>query len=74
MASDGIWDELDNEDISKVVRSVNGKMEDIPNAVLFAAMDHAFKCNNVNMEQYKKMNENQRRKTHDDLTVMLIKL
>lgn len=74
MASDGIWDELDNDDISKIVGSVNGKMEDIPNAVLFAAMDHAFKTSHVSMEQYKKMNENQRRNTHDDLTVMVIKL
>lgn len=74
MTSDGISDELNIDDISKIVTRENGNFENLPDVILNEAIDHSLRIRNMSLEKYSSLPQRSVRNIHDDMTVMVIKI
>ena len=87
MASDGVWDELDNQMVVDIVSEVLKKgnsVEVAANTVVESCLSHAASTystlllpaerNELTPKQLKGLQAGQRRRFHDDMSVIIIKL
>ncbi|KAK8821720.1 protein phosphatase 2C [Blastocystis sp. ATCC 50177/Nand II] len=77
MASDGIWDELENQTVVDIVAESlkrGNSVEEAANTVVEACLAHAAKRNELTLKQMKELHTGQRRRFHDDMSVVVVKL
>jgi pyruvate dehydrogenase phosphatase len=74
MSSDGMWDELTRQDVATIVEKNIGSKETITTSLLDTALQTAAKRHNWTVEQLKKLEGKERRRNHDDMTIVVIDL
>ena len=75
MATDGLWDELDKEEVKKLVQENDGNKENIISSLYSYAFQKAAKSNRMTEEELKNTPlGGGRRKLIDDISIIVLDL
>lgn len=74
MATDGLWDELKNEDVRKLYELHCGSADKFLKETMEKALEVASKNSNITLKQLKGIEIGRRRSLHDDITILFIDL
>lgn len=72
MATDGLWDELSNEDVKKLFESNSNVPDKFIKESLDKALEIASNKNGITVAQMKKIEVGRRRSLHDDITLLYL--
>jgi pyruvate dehydrogenase phosphatase len=74
LSSDGMWDELNKDDVSKIVQSKGGDKKDLVEDLLNTSIRKAAKEANISESEIRGLAPGHRRSLHDDMTIIVVDL
>lgn len=72
MATDGLWDELQRQEVAEITKGKDAKI--IPVCLVSQALEKAAVSAGMTLEELEKIPKGKTRKIHDDITVIVMDL
>jgi len=74
LSSDGMWDELKNDDVAQIVQKNLADKQKLTTELLNSALSTAAKKINMSEQELRSMAVGHRRRYHDDMTIIVVDL